>query len=105
RGFKVSPPSHYSVAEHDPDRWWLSARRIHGPDSLEMLLYVTGKRYRTRRQRQVHGGTTYSTTTDSGELQLYVYGFLPGDSTLVVQEMNALRRALRERFSRLPAGR
>ena len=89
----------------NPDDWWLRAWRIHGPDTLAMLLYVAGKRHRTRRERQVHGGTAYNTTMDSGELQLYVYGFLPGDSVTVVHEMNALRRALRERFDRLPAGR
>jgi hypothetical protein len=86
----------------NPDDWWLKAWRIHGPDTLEMLLYVTGKRYRTRRERQVHGGMAYNTTVDSGELQLYVYGFLPGDSKTIVHEINALRRALRERFDRLP---
>jgi hypothetical protein len=89
----------------NPDDWWLKAWRVHGPDTLEMLLYVTGKRYRTRRERQVHGGMAYNTTVDSGELQLYVCGFLPGDSKTIIQEINALRRALRERFDRLPARR
>jgi hypothetical protein len=70
-----------------------------------MLIFVYGKRYRTRRQRQIDGGIEYQTTIESGDLQLYIYGFLRGDSETVVQEMNALRRALRERFDRLPARR
>ena len=48
---------------------------------------------------------TYRTAVDSGDLRLYVYGSLRGESKPVVQEINALRRALRERFDRLPAGR
>jgi hypothetical protein len=101
RGFTVEDPQQGV----DPDSWWLTAKRRHGPDTLSMLLYADGKRYRSRRERQVPGGMTYHTTVDSGELRLYVYGRLPGNSTPVVQEMNALRRALRERFDRLPARR
>jgi hypothetical protein len=48
---------------------------------------------------------TYRTELDSGEVRIYVYGWLAGDSRPVVQEMNALREALRERFDRLPARR
>ena len=70
-----------------------------------MLLCVEGRHYRTRRVRQVHDGMAHQTTVDSGDLELYVYGFLPADSETVVREMNALRRALRERFDRLPARR
>jgi hypothetical protein len=88
-----------------PRLWWLSATRVHGPDKLSMLLCVEGHHYRTRRVRQVHDGMAHQTTVDSGDLELYVYGFLPGDSETVVREMNALRGALRERFDRLPARR
>jgi hypothetical protein len=96
RGFNVSDPEPGA----DPDSWWLTAKRRHGPDMLSMLLYAEGKCYRARRVRPV-GGMTYHTTVDSGQMRLYVYGRLPGSSTPVVQEMNALRRALRERFDRL----
>ena len=87
-----------------PSLWWLSAARAHGPDKLSMLLCVEGHHYRTRRVRQVHDGMAHQTTVDSGDLELYVYGSLPGDSETIVREMNALRSALRERFDRLPAG-
>lgn len=88
-----------------PRLWWLSAARTHGPDKLLMLLCVEGHHYRTRRVRQVHDGMSHQTTVDSGDLELYVHGFLRGDSEAVVREMNALRSALRERFDRLPARR
>jgi hypothetical protein len=48
---------------------------------------------------------TYRTAVDSGDLRIYVYGSLRAESKPVVREINALRRGLRERFDRLPAGR
>jgi hypothetical protein len=106
RGFKVEKIAG-SGAQPDGEAssWWLWAVRVQGPDQLSMLIYVSGKRYRTRRQRRIDGGIEYQTTIESGDLQLYVYGCLRGDSKSVVREMNALRRALRERFDRLPARR
>jgi hypothetical protein len=105
RGFTVMSSPGLGTQPGEAPSWWLTAERVLGPDRLSMLIYVAGKRYRTRRQRQIDGGIEYQTTIESGELQLYVYGFLRGDSEVVVQEMNALRRALRERFDRLPARR
>ena len=69
------------------------------------MLYVEGKQHKSRRQRTVPGGMKYRTELDSGELRIYVYGWLAGNSRPVVQAMNALREALRERFDRLPARR
>jgi hypothetical protein len=82
--------------------WWLAATRPHGPDELALLLHATGKQYLTRRERRARDGMRYQTTVDSGDLELYAYGFLPGDSEPLVNEMNALRSALRHRFDRLP---
>jgi hypothetical protein len=81
------------------------AKRPEGPDTLEFVLYVDGKQHKSRRQRRVPGGMTYRTDLESGELRIYIYGRLTRDSRPVVQEMNALREALRERFDRLPARR
>jgi hypothetical protein len=100
RGFKVGPPHNI-----DQDSYWIVADRVHGPDQLRLYLYVTGERYKARRERSVPGGMTYRTSVDSGDLRINVYGSLRGDSKPVVYEINALRRALRERFDRLPAGR
>jgi hypothetical protein len=48
---------------------------------------------------------TYRTNLDSGELRIYVYGWLAGTSCPVVHEVNALREALHERFDRMLARR
>lgn len=92
-------------SESSTQVWLLLAQRSHGADTLRMLLHVEGRQYRTRRERPVAGGGAYHTTLNSGDLDIYAYGFLPGDSKTVVREMNALRRALRGRFERLPAWR
>lgn len=100
RGFEV-------MASHpvNPERCLILAHRTHGPDQLRLAVHVRGSRYKAWRERSVPGGTTYRTSVDSGELRLYVYGSLRAESKPVVREINALRRALRERFDRLPAGR
>jgi|HubBroStandDraft_4_1064222.scaffolds.fasta_scaffold14708_4 hypothetical protein len=91
--------------DQGPEKRWLSAERPEGPDLLQLVLYVEGKQHKSRRQRTVPGGMTYLTQLDSGELRIYAYGWLARNSRPVVQEMNALRIALRERFDRLPARR
>ena len=100
RGFTVPTPRGVN-----PESCWIMASRVHGPDQLRLALYVKGERYKARRERSVPGGTRYRTSVDSGELRIYVYGSLQAESRPVVREINALRRALRERFDRLPAGR
>jgi len=100
-GFKVKDP----WPDQGPEKRWLFAERAEGPDKMEIVLYVEGKQHKSRRQRSVPGGMTYRTELDSGELRIYAYGWLAGNSRPVVHEMNALREALRERFDRLPARR
>jgi hypothetical protein len=99
RGFKVARRG------ANPANCTITALRVQGPDELRLQVNVRGDRYRSRRERIVDGAVTYHTPVDSGALRLYVYGSLRADSKPVVQEINALRRALRERFDRLPAGR
>jgi hypothetical protein len=98
QGFTVDDP----LPDLDPQSCWIKAKRIQGPNRLSLELYVEGQHYKALRQRD---GLTYRTHVDSGELRIYVYGFLAGSSRPVVQEVNALRLALRERFNRLPAWR
>jgi hypothetical protein len=100
RGFMVEEPHNA-----DPGNCLIRAQLAHGPDRLFLDVYVRGEQHKTRRERSVPGGMTYRTAVDSGELRIYVYGSLRADSKPVVQEINALRRALRERFDRLPARR
>lgn len=91
--------------DQGPEKRWIFAQRPEGPDLLQLVLYVEGRQYKSRRQRTVPGGMTYRTELDSGELRIYAYGWLARSSRPVVREMNALRIALRERFDRLPARR
>jgi hypothetical protein len=100
-GFRVTD----SWPDQGPEKRWLFAQRPEGPDTLLLALYVEGKQHKSRRQRTVPGGMTYRTSLNSGELRIYAYGWLARSSRPVVQEMNALRVALRERFDRLPARR
>lgn len=100
RGFDTT-----ALSEPDPEDCWILARRLHGPNNLRLMLYVEGHHYKALRQRHVPGGLSYRTHVDSGDLRIYVYGSLARDSEPVVQEVNALRRALHERFNRLPAWR
>jgi hypothetical protein len=89
----------------NPENCSIVAERVHGPDRLQLDVHIRGERYKARRERSVPGGMTYRTAVDSGELRIYVYGSLRAESKSVVHEINALRRGLRERFDRLPAGR
>jgi hypothetical protein len=70
-----------------------------------LVLYVEGISHRATRDSQVPGGVTYRSDLDSGEMRIYVRGRLRKNSQPVIQEMNALRRALHERFDHLPARR
>ena len=93
------------VRDGTPENCSIVVQRVHGPDRLWLYVYVRGERYKARRERSVPGGMTYRTAVDSGDLRMYVYGSLRAESEPVVREINALRRGLRERFDRLPAGR
>jgi hypothetical protein len=84
---------------------WLLAHRYEGPDQMQLDLYVQGIPYQARRDSRLPGGLTYRSNLDSGEIRIYVRGQLPRNSQPVIHEINALRRALRERFDHLPARR
>ena len=100
RGFRV-----FFERNSDPANCCIKAERVQGPDLLRLQVYVRGEQHKVWRERSVDGGMTYRTPVESGDLRLYVYGSLRGESKSVVREINALRRALRERFDRLPAER
>lgn len=100
-GFRVDDPQ----PDDGPQARLLRAERYEGPDRLELELYVQGHSYQAQRDTRVPGGVTYRSNQDSGEIRIYVRGRLPRDSAPVVHEINALRRALCERFDHLPARR
>jgi len=100
RGFKVK-----LAPDPDPENCMITADLMHGPDPLHLVLYVIGQRYLARRERRHPGGTRFVSEVDSGDLRILAYGSLRAESQPVVREINELRRALRERFDHLPAGR
>jgi hypothetical protein len=89
----------------DGNDQFLTARRREGPDDMDMLLLIQPRHYQTERENRVPGGHTYKSTFDSGELKIFMRGELPRDSSELTHEMNALQRALRERFDRVRARR
>jgi len=104
RGFRIEEK--YPIASSQNKlRYGILARRSEGPDTMWLWLLINGRRYETERQTQVPGGQIYTTTFESGELQVDLRGQLPGNSRVLIQEMNALQSALRDRFERLKAKR
>jgi hypothetical protein len=101
RGFKVTDP----WPEGGTEGRWLRAERLVGPDTMRLDLFVEGTLHKATRDSQVPGGVTYRSNLDSGEIGIYIRGRLRRDSQPVIHEMNALRRALHERFDHLPARR
>ena len=101
RGFKVTDP----WPENGTEGRWLWAERLEGPDTMRLDLFVEGKLHKATRDSRVPGGVSYRSDLDSGEMRIYIRGRLSRDSQPVIREMNALRRALHERFDHLPARR
>ena len=100
RGFKVTDPWPENGTE---GRWlWESGPRVQ--DTMRADPFVEGKLQKTTRDSRVPGGVS-SEHLDSGEMRIYIRGRLSRDSQPVIREMNALRRALHERFDHLPARR
>jgi hypothetical protein len=101
RGFTVMDP----WPESGTEGRWLRAERPVGPDKMRLDLFVEGILHKATRDSRVPGGLTYRSSLDSGEIRIYIRGRLRRDSQPVIHEMNALRRALHDRFDHLPARR
>lgn len=106
RGFRIPQDLDITLLR-SPDelKHFILAERPEGPDTMELWVFVEGKRYTTERQTQVPGGQMYTSTFESGELKVYMRGELPGNSRGLIREMNAFQTALRDRFERLRAKR
>ena len=86
---------------HDPDapEWFLRAKRSRGPDQMDLWVYVEGLREVVEREqimgdnrvRQKGGKAT-------GHIRLHMLGRLPRDHQEMTREMNALQKALRDRY-------
>ena len=79
--------------------WFLRASRSRGPDRMTLWIYVEGTRRRVER-KQIMGDAQIQHTgsRDTGQLRLHVLGRLPRDHKEITREMNALQKALRDRY-------
>lgn len=85
----------------DPDapQWFLRAVRRRGPDQMDLWIYVEGTRHILERE-QIMGDSRVKTTASraSGQIRLHMLGRLPRDHQEMTREMNALQKALRDRY-------
>jgi hypothetical protein len=80
-------------------KWLLMAKRRQGPDDFDLLVAVEGKRnIIDREQIMADSKVRHSGKQESGQLKISVLGMLPRDHRELTREMNALQRALRDRF-------
>jgi hypothetical protein len=75
------------------------ARRSQGPEDLDLLVAVEGKRSVMDREQIMAGSMVkISGNKESGQLKISVLGMLPRDHRELTREMNAFQQALRDRF-------
>ena len=79
------------------------ATRRDGPDTIQLWIYVEGRRHPTQRESRHPWGHRYTSKFDSGTLDIYLRGLVRGDSRGVTREINNLHLVLRERFRRMKA--
>ena len=86
-------------ANPNAPKWLISARRRHGPDTLDLLIAVEGEKYVVDRE-EIMGDNRIkqSRSKESGRMRLSVLGTLPRDHADLSREMNLLQQALRDRF-------
>lgn len=86
-------------------RQFLFAERTEGSDTMELWVFVEGRRHTTERRSQQSGGRRYTSTFDSGDLRIFIRGQARRDTRDLIHEINELQLALRDRFRRLKAQR
>jgi len=80
-------------------KWLLMATRSQGPEDLDLLVAVEGKRtVMDREQLMAESMVKIRGGKESGQLKISVLGMLPRDHRELTREMNALQQALRDRF-------
>lgn len=85
----------------DPDalEWFLRAKRRRGPDQMDLWVYVEGTRHVLERE-QIMGDSRVKTKGGkaTGQIRLHMLGRLPRNHQEMTREMNALQKALRDRY-------
>lgn len=77
------------------------ATRRDGPRTMQLWIYVDGRRQPTTRESRHPWGHRYRSKFESGTLSVHVRGLVHGDARGVTHEINALHLSLRERFQRM----
>jgi len=79
------------------------AERRDGPRTMQLWIYVDGRRHPTKRESRHPWGHRYRSKFESGTLNVHIRGLVHGDARGVTREINALHLALHERFQRMKA--
>jgi hypothetical protein len=101
RGFKIE--DFPLASDHDHLRHLLVAERSEG--HLKLWIVVDGRKFTTQRRTEVPGGQVYTSTFERGEMRVYMRGEMAGEGYGLIEEMNMVQLALRDRFGRLRARR
>lgn len=88
-----------NTSDPDAPQWFLRAERRQGPDQMDLWIYVEGTRHFLERE-QIMGDSRVKTTGSraSGQIRLHMLGRLPREHQEMTREMNALQKALRDRY-------
>lgn len=94
-----------STDPYSPE-WFLRASRSRGPDQMTLWIYVEGTR-RVVERKQIMGDehVQHTGNRETGQLRLHMLGRLPRDHKDITREMNALQKALRDRYQYQMASR
>jgi hypothetical protein len=102
RGFRILPDK---SLEEPGIRYFIQAERSDGTDKMALSMLIEGNRQEAERETQIKGGQTFKSSTESGDLKVYIRGEMRGNSNRLMREMNALHASLHERFERLRSRR
>jgi hypothetical protein len=98
-GFSDIDDTPIDAAGPDAPQWFLSAKRSRGPDEMDLWVYVEGTRHVLERE-QIMGDSRVKTKGGraTGQIRLHMLGRLRRDHQEMTREMNALEKALRDRY-------
>jgi hypothetical protein len=102
RGFRILPDK---SLEEPGIRYFIQAERSDGTDKMALSMLIEGNRQEAERETQIKGGQTFKSSTESGDLKVYIRGEMRSNSKRLMREMNALHASLHERFERLRSRR
>jgi hypothetical protein len=85
------------VVSQKPVVLLLFYRKREGSDYLKLVYLLESTRYTTERETTV-GGEKFTTSLDSGDLEVYGYGTLRRSSREITNAMNRINQVLRTQF-------